>query len=147
MTLAQTNQQTPKRRKQKNKAQRIRTECKRKARDAKPQGKHRQNANHRQEILEFHSKEAKVRTRLKKKVISEKRSRKKQQWAQYAIYRETSPRKAKRPTTPSLKRHAAWEYPESAAHYKCLSWLPHPHSPHSPTRRKVDFGFKKPIIF
>ena len=48
-----TNQQTPKRRKEKNMAQRIRTECKRKARIAKPQGKYRQNAtNHRQEILE-----------------------------------------------------------------------------------------------
>ena len=45
---------------------------------------------------------------------------KKQQWAQYFIYRGTTPRKAKRPTTPSLKRHAAWECPESAAHHKCL---------------------------
>ena len=45
---------------------------------------------------------------------------KKQQCAQNAIYRETSPRKAKRPTTPSLKRHVAWEYPESAAHHKYL---------------------------
>ena len=43
-----------------------------------------------------------------------------QQKAQSAIYRGTAPRKAKRPTTPSLKRHAAWECPESAAHHKCL---------------------------
>ena len=43
-----------------------------------------------------------------------------QQKAQYAIYRGTAPRKAKRTATPSLKRHAAWEYPESAAHHKCL---------------------------
>ena len=43
-----------------------------------------------------------------------------QQKAQYAIYRGTAPRKAKRPTTPSLKRHAAWEYPDSVAHHKCL---------------------------
>ena len=43
-----------------------------------------------------------------------------QQKAQYAIYKGTAPRKTKRPTTPSLKRHAAWEYLESATHHKCL---------------------------
>ena len=50
-------------------------------------------------------------------------------------------------TTPSLKRHAAWEYPESAAHHKCLFWLPHPHSPRGPTRPKVDSGFKNQLFF
>ena len=70
-----------------------------------------------------------------------------QQKAQSAIYRGTAPRKAKRPATPSSKRHAAWEYPESAAHHKCLFWLPHPHSLRGPTRQKVDFGFKNQLFF
>ena len=44
-----------------------------------------------------------------------------QQKAQYAIYRGTAPRKTKRTATPSLKRHAAWEYTETTAHHKCPS--------------------------
>ena len=68
----------------------------------------------------FHSEKVKKsiegrRSNLRKNAVG-----KKQQWAQYAIYKGTAPRKAKRPTTPSLKRHAAWEYPESAAHHKSL---------------------------
>ena len=70
-----------------------------------------------------------------------------QQSAQYAIYRGTAPRKTKRTAAPSLKRHAASEYPESAAHHKCLFWLPHLRSPRGPTKQKDDFSFKKTNYF
>ena len=70
-----------------------------------------------------------------------------QQKAQYAIYRETAPRKTKRTVAPSLKRHAAWEYPESAAHHKCFFGFLTPARHVAQTNKKDDFSFKKPIIF
>ena len=66
--------------------------------------------NHRQEkTLGFFTQKIKgERTRKKKQITFRKNAvGKKQQKAQYAIYRGTAPRKAKRQTTPSLKRHAA----------------------------------------
>ena len=55
--------------------------------------------------------------------------------------------KPKRPNKLSLTRHAAWEYPESAAHHKGLFWLPHPHSPRGPVRRIDLFKFQKASYF
>ena len=78
------------------------------------------------------------------KECSRKKCKKKQQCA---IYRGTGPRKAKRPNKLSLKRNVAWEYPESAARHKGLFWLPHPHSPRGPVRRRDLFNFQKPVIF
>ena len=43
-------------------------------------------------------------------------------------------------TTPSLKRHAAWEYPESAAHHKCLFGFRTPtHHVAQPDKRSIRF--------
>ena len=75
---------------------------------------------------------------------SRKKCKKKQQCA---IYRGTGPRKAKRPNKLSLKRHAAWEYLESAARRKSLFWLPHPHLPRGPFRRRDLFKFQKASYF
>ena len=78
--------------------------------------------NHRQEkTLGFSLRKAKESAQGRRSRYSQKNAVGKiQQKAQNAIYRGTAPRKTKRTATPSLKRHAAWEYPESAAHHKCL---------------------------
>ena len=86
---------------------------------------------------------ARRRKALKENAVG-KKCKKKQQCA---IYRGTGPRKAKRPNKLSLKRHAAWEYPESAARHKSLFWLPHPHSPRGPVRRRDLFKFQKASYF
>ena len=78
--------------------------------------------NHRQKGSRVSLRKSRRKHRRKKKQkFSEKNAvGKMQQKAQSAIYRGTAPRKAKRPATPSLKRHAAWEYPKSTAHHKYL---------------------------
>ena len=48
---------------------------------------------------------------------------------------------------PSLKRHIAWGYTGSAARHKGLFWLPHPHSPRGPVRRRDLFNFQKSQLF
>ena len=37
----------------------------------------------------------------------------------YYLKRETAPQYSNRLAAPLLKRHAAWEIPETAAHHKC----------------------------
>ena len=75
--------------------------------------------NHRQKILGLHS-ENEGTQKVEEETLSERNAvGKMQQKAQYAIYRAITPWKTKRSATPSLKRHAAWEYTETAAHHKC----------------------------
>ena len=70
-----------------------------------------------------------------------------QQKAQYAIYRATAPRKTKRTATPSLKRHAAWEYTETATHHKYYLLSFRPRSPRGPMGAKSNHSFKNQLFF
>ena len=71
---------------------------------------------------------------------------KRQQSAQYAIYRETTPRYTKRSALLSLKRHAAWEYRETTTHHKCLS-LSSPSFTMWPNERKQVASVSKNQLF
>ena len=96
----------------------------------------------------FFTQRSKGRNKSKKKKSSQENAVEKiKKKVQYAIYRGTGPRKAKRPNKLSLKRHAAWKFPESAAHHKCLLWLPHPLSPRGPIRRRDLFKIQKASYF
>ena len=82
----------------------------------------------------FFLRKAKDAGKSKKKEGSQENAVEKiQKEVQCPIYSRTAPRKAKPTAMLSLKRHIAWGYTRSAAHHKCLFWLPHPHSPHGPT--------------
>ena len=91
----------------------------------------------------FHSKKQREAQKEEERLSRECSRKKCKKKEQCAIYRGTGPRKAKCPNKLSLKRHVAWEYPESAARHKGLFWLPHPHSPRGPVRRRDLFSFFK----
>ena len=95
----------------------------------------------------FSEKQRAKKKPIKKKGSQENAVEKMQKEVQCPIYSRTAPRKAKPTAMLSLKRHIAWGYTGSAARHKCLFWLPHPHSPRGPVKRRDLFNFQKPVIF